>query len=141
MKLTICNNCGLILDDQNPHTYAPDFNGFQNIKRMKFAEFWQCPECNDDGYLADVFCPTQIGQKGYFQTTDLQTGRQLATTLNVNTLEEWKNDFLEYYTIDMEDEDEATLLASTPEEVLGFAEDAGFSVEISATPFEDEYNF
>lgn len=130
--------------DENPQPWAPEFENFNlDAKRMimgkdKNGTFCGCPCCKTDGYLSDVNCPTQVGQTGYFGTYDNQCGRYLSSALNTTTLEQWAKEFLEYYIVDADDHLKKELLALEPKEVISVAYEAGFSLEISATPFEEE---
>lgn len=69
-NLCKCNNCDLLLVDQNPQTDAIEYPIFEDKNRqwvnsenvgvaeMEYLEdedggYWGCPVCETDGYLTD----------------------------------------------------------------------------------------
>lgn len=142
MNICKCNNCGVPLWDNNPQVAAVEIVGKLpfNVYNMKYDDGHVCPNCNTDEYLTDL-SPDEILPDAYYRLADNQTGGYLATATNAIGLQQWADDFREYYCSDLCDDDSdmvEKLNALSPQEVIAVAYEAGFQLQMSQYPFETE---
>ena len=72
----------------------------------------------------------------YYALYDRQTGRHLCSGANSKSREELAKAYVEYVSIDMDDEDEQMFKTLDPNEVLAVAYERDFIVDVSFEPFD-----